>query len=428
MLASSLAAQSTGTLNPDQVLAETKAKIVAMTRNLPRYTCTETVNREYFRAETRMPAGSCQRDSHLQLLGKDRFRLDVTEADSREIFAWAGASRFDSRRVDQIVKDGPTSSGAFGTYLIEIFAMPGTEFEYLQRQVADGRTLLEYHYRVPKEFSRYGLGRPGHLHLTGYEGTFQVDAQNSQLRKVEIQTDQLLPDTDMCSVATTLVYQRGTTGDSGFLLPAETRQSILRPNGEVHNARTTFSACHEYTAESVIRFGDESAESSTQTGSLAQQRILPEDLPVTLALMEQIDSETAAAGDSVSAKVARNVTANGTKEVLIPSGAVVRGRITDMRTWMKPYRYFVFSITWETVDIRGVVTPFSAKLDRSAESQKARLAAGRRGGRGSELILPPSGWHKDPTSLLFTMTGNRYVVEKGFTSIWLTTTVSSQTE
>ncbi len=249
LLAASLAAQSPRMPDPEKVLAETKARIRAVTRNLPRYTCTETVEREYFRSENHDPENACKKDSHLLLEAKDRFRLDVTEAENREIFAWAGASRFDSRRVDQIVKNGPTSTGAFGTYLIEVFTRPGTQFEYVKQQESGGRLLLEYHYRVPKEFSSYGAGLPGHLRITGYEGTFQVDPQNLQLERIEIQTDPLSPDTQMCSVSTTLVYQRAAAGAGGFVLPAETRQIIFRENGEVHNARTTFAACHEYRAE-----------------------------------------------------------------------------------------------------------------------------------------------------------------------------------
>jgi len=395
-----------------------------MTRTLPRYTCTETVERQYFRGDARNPIDSCKKDNHLRLDGLDRFRLDVTVANNHEIFAWAGASRFDSRRVDEIVRQGPTSTGAFGTYLVEIFVRPGAQFQFLQKQEVDGRPVLEYSFRVPKELSHYGLGLSGHLHMSGYGGTFQIDPENLQLQRLDIQTDQLDPGTEMCNVETTLFYQRAAAGDSGFLLPAETKQSILRPNGEVHNARTTFAACHEYTAESVIRFGDEPGGGSSQSARNAQQAPLPEGLPVALALSEAIRSDTVAAGDAVAAKVLHNVTAQGSREVLIPSGATVRGRIIDMRLWLRTYSYFLISVNWQTVNIGGDVKPFSAKLDRAAESQKARLP-GTPHGRGLEVILPPPGLHPDSTSWLFRMTGKSYTIQKDFPSFWLTTAASS---
>ncbi len=145
-----------------------------------------------------------------------------------------------------------------------------------------------------------------------------------------------------------------------------------------------------------------------------------------LSFTEPINSNTAAAGDSISARVVHNVTAKGRKEVLIPAGSMVRGRITDMRIWILPYRHFILSITWETVDVRGVVSPFSAKLDRMAESQKAGLP-GRPRGRGSEVLLPPPSWRVDKASLLFLMTGSGYEVEKGFSSFWLTTAADPKT-
>jgi hypothetical protein len=125
VLATLTAALAQDLQESETVLARAREKIVAVAHQLPRYTCLETINREYFQVPcraihgkvfSRYAAPSCSATldhpaKDLTLAGSDRLRLEVAVADGREIESWPGATRFDSRGIDEIVKTGPTSTG-----------------------------------------------------------------------------------------------------------------------------------------------------------------------------------------------------------------------------------------------------------------------------------------------------------------------------
>src|SRR5437868_14344197 len=98
--------------DPDEVLKQVRTKLSAMTRRLPRYTCVQTVERRYFKhTDHKNPPPSCDQiigdrmsgRRKLVLYATDRLRLDVAVADGHEVVAWAGASKFDSRSIDELV-------------------------------------------------------------------------------------------------------------------------------------------------------------------------------------------------------------------------------------------------------------------------------------------------------------------------------------
>jgi hypothetical protein len=77
------------------------------------------------------------KNGHLSLQARDRLRLDVAVSGGDridEIYSWAAASRFDSRSIFEMVSNGPISSGAFGTYLIDVFQNPAVRFSFIGRK------------------------------------------------------------------------------------------------------------------------------------------------------------------------------------------------------------------------------------------------------------------------------------------------------
>jgi hypothetical protein len=61
-----------------------------------------------------------------QLATTDRVRLEVTVSEGSELHSWPGATRFDERNVDDLIRNGPVSTGSFGAYLNSIFGQPGS--------------------------------------------------------------------------------------------------------------------------------------------------------------------------------------------------------------------------------------------------------------------------------------------------------------
>ena len=135
----------------------------------------------------------------------------------------------------------------------------------------------------------------------------------------------------MCQAKTTIAYQHLRIAASDFLLPQSSMFETQGPDFSRAESVTTFSDCHEYTAESTLLFNDhDAAVSSEAANSSSAPR--PAGLPLSLALAAPIDSDTAAAGDIVFARVLKAVNAPHTKSVLIPKASRVRGRISEMKS------------------------------------------------------------------------------------------------
>jgi hypothetical protein len=171
----------------------------------------------------------------------------------------------------------------------------------------------------------------------------------------------------------------------------------------------TYSACHQYTAESTIHF-DSGAPSGGPAPKLASRgaAALPAGLHVTLVLTEPIDSGTAAAGDTILEKVRKPVRGHHSKQVLIPAGAMVRGRIIQMRRWLQSPKHFTIGVLLETLEMHGVSMPFYAVLERQDSSD-----------RGMPVYLPLPG-QSFLVGTFVVPDGGRNVMRRGYQSEWLT--------
>ena len=427
----SLAAQDA---DPEPVLARAREKILNVTHRLPRYTCLETIHRDYFEAPkprphkhelTANPATSCALvlDHPLNNLlpeGWDRVRLDVAVAGNHEIESWPGASRFDSRRLDQIVTTGPTSTGAFGTYLIEVFENAGAKIKFTSRHGG----LLEYSFLIPRESSHYGVGAGTGFFITGTSGSFSIDPKTADLTQLIIATDVLPPQAQMCQAKTTIAYEHLRIGESDFLLPQSSTLETLHSDFSRTASVTTFSACHEYTAESTLLLDDQDAAAGSEAAN-SPAAPLPAGLPLSLALAAPIDSDTAAAGDLVFASVLKAVNAPHQKNVLIPKGSRVRGRISEMKYFADPTPHFQFGLSFDHLQIGGVWTPVTMEVDRGTRREMppsalntVRRSSGLRT-RGMVIQLPLPG-SDDGGLFVFAAKSPRYLVPAGYESKWVT--------
>src|ERR1700720_3604627 len=92
-----------GEHDPVEVLKLVTRKVLAGTKDIPNYTCVETVTRDFFRPAAATIPRAChvlleQRrhpplDMVLRPVSSDRLRLDVTMTARGEIFSWVGASK-----------------------------------------------------------------------------------------------------------------------------------------------------------------------------------------------------------------------------------------------------------------------------------------------------------------------------------------------
>ncbi len=134
-------------------------------------------------------------------------------------------------------------------------------------------------------------------------------------------------------------------------MPRKSAFDTLSPDASETHSVTTFSACHEFTAESSLVLDDEASTGAAKAAPKVTGP-LPPGLSLTLALLVPIDTRSAAAGDAVSAKVTSAVRAPGSKEILVPAGAVAHGRILQMRHQYSTSQY-LFSIRFDTLEQKG---------------------------------------------------------------------------
>ena len=97
-------AVSAGRETPADLIKRVTAKVTANTAQMQNYMCVETITRDYYRPAASTLDRSCSTliasrqhptpDLALKLEAIDRLRLDVADTQKGEIFAWAGASRF----------------------------------------------------------------------------------------------------------------------------------------------------------------------------------------------------------------------------------------------------------------------------------------------------------------------------------------------
>ena len=420
-----LAAQAQALPDPTDVLARARDIVLSRIDRLPNYTCVQTINRNYFRTSSepascdKMIGERIKKASKQQLEATDRLRLDVKVSEGTEVGSWAGASKFDSRSIVDIVETGPIGTGPFGTLMSDIFSNDGASFQYAGESSGDGVALFEYRFQVPLKSSHYLIRAGQSWTPTAYDGQIWIDSSSFEVKRLRVRTGELPPETQSCEATSSVDYQIMKVGTGDALIPHVSVLHFLLRNGSENESVTTYSNCHEFHGESTIHFED-MPETAAADAKAAEARMIPAGVTVDLALEAPIDSDIAAAGDVIEAKVRKNVYFGKHKEVAIPAGALVRGRLTLMQHRIGEDGRFEIGILLESIEINGAETPLYAKLDRSEETANTQRLA--RGGllRGAHVWLPPHGQSPMVGNFVFPTSNSRHVMARGYETRWLT--------
>src|SRR5882757_4153706 len=119
------------TVNSDQVLDRVRRRLLVDFAHLQRSTCVQTITREYRGAKAlrrrtcaEIIQASRDRKSELPMFAWDRLRLDVSVTPTKEIFSWAGASKFEEGEISDLIDTGSIGTGDFGAFIGSIFSRP----------------------------------------------------------------------------------------------------------------------------------------------------------------------------------------------------------------------------------------------------------------------------------------------------------------
>jgi hypothetical protein len=372
VLLAAATAASTADPDPQDLYRKVRAKVLEDVSHVPRYTCVQTVNRAQYRLQYAVRPSSCratiaarkQPNPSGLLIVRDRLRLDVAVVDGAETFSWAGARRFETSHVDDLVKSGATGSGEFVSYLNSVFGHDTDSISYL------GESLFAFN--VPLEKSHYAYRTDGPDRITPYHGFFLVDPATAELKRLTVVADEFPAHEAACRVIDTMDYHRVKIGNGDFLLPETATMDVLFNEGIESRNEISYSDCHEYAGESTIRFDDDAntaagaaetpktdaAQPATHHEAPAPQ--LPKGLRFRIGLTSPIHSETAAAGDAVTGVVLHEVK-DRKLGIVAREDDIVHGRILQLEHHMFPFPRWLLAIRFDTLEHNGVEQPLALK-------------------------------------------------------------------
>ena len=387
--------------DPVEVLRRATQKVLASARSIPNYTCVETVSRDYFEPVAATLPRACsvlleQRqhptlDMALWQYSTDRLRLDVTMAAGGEIYSWSGAKRFENAGIDRVVRSGPISTGSFGGYLMSVFEGEVKKFNFNGPRTIGNRILIEYSFHVAQADSNYSVKVRDHdsWAIVAYSGTFLVDPQTADVVRMTIVTEDVPPAAGSCQTTAIMDFAWIQLGDGRFLLPKRSSQHFVFPSVQETENTTEFSNCREFRGESSISFGDHPVADDVANISSAKALFLPGGLALSLTLTTSIQTDTAAAGDSFSARLVDSLRDEKGK-ILAPKGTVVEGHLTLVQSYFKPPEVQVM-LRPEALRIQGAKVALSAMRDW----RRVTLEAKKAGKKKLEIVLAPQGEEYD---------------------------------
>jgi hypothetical protein len=361
------------------ILLNARKKVIKTIESLPKYLCTETVDRYTFQPEITLEGASCAElakerssaDFGLRKSTSDRLKLDVAVSGNSEMYSWAGEDHFSSHSLHSLVQNGATSTGTFASFLGSIFGTEAATFAYNGDVNAEGDVLAEFGFQVPVEKSSYSIRNSLADSIVGYGGVFWVDLKTFDLVRLSISADHLPIELNACETGTTLDYEHIQLNHADFLIPKDVHWHVVNLDGSEFTSRTVFSACHEFLGESTLRF--DAAPEETQAAAPKSVMVLPPDLTFSLVLLDPISTATAAAGDLFRAKLAAAIRVKG-GGISIPKDAIITGRIMRIERQYGPKsQSSMLGLKPETIQANGAAQPFHAQLG-SAISRHKKVA------------------------------------------------------
>ena len=398
-------------------LMKVRANVMDKVNRLPKYLCTETIDRAIFRPDANLAGLSCKDLASKREEGKwkviesqsDRLRLDVAVSkEEGEMYSWVSENKFHDSTLAELVGGGVTSTGAFSALLSAIFGMDAEYFTYQGNKDFNGRRVVEFGFHVALDRSTYSAGSGKYRSIVAYEGAFMADSQTSELVRLTVHADDLPKPLHTCDDTTVLDYSSSRLNNAEFLLPQNASLRVHYDSGSEAENRTVFSGCHEFLGESTVSFDAPDEGRMASGGQLAKPVSLAGGLRFTIDLARAINTDTAAAGDMFVAKLSTPISGSH-HAVLIPKGATVSGRLVRVVRYYKP-ESLVVTVRLETIENGGTVQPFAARLATVVRTVKYSPHFGQSLGSFGEMgsgDKPPDG------VLRFVGFSKGYVIERG---------------
>lgn len=358
------------TANSMELLTHIRQKVSDALSRMPRYLCTETVERQKVQLPFSIAGEPPCSDlgeafgtyaKRLRLVSSDRLRLDVAVINNHETYSWVNEGRFGDKSLSELVRSGLTANGSFGSFLQAIFTSDAALFSYVGDSQLAGRRVLQYSFSVPLSKSDYHISNALLGKLVPYSGNFFVDGETLELRKIEIHADDIPPELHFCQVSNEMDFAKLKIDNVDFMLPSAAATTVVNTSGARATNRLAFSACHQFLGESKLLF-DDSASGSATAEAKQKQIDIPAGVEFLISLSQPINPSSMAAGDPIKGFLSKSVEIPGLG-VDIPKGTVVHGRIFSLLMDYSEGADLIFSLKWETINFGGMEQPLRLSLD-----------------------------------------------------------------
>ncbi len=357
---------------PAELVAKIRAHMKETIEGVPNYTCQQLVER--YRAE----AGK-------KLTRADALRLDVAVVERRELFAWPGESNFRDINEHEAARRGTFGTGNFSSNLSNALNGFGVSYQVQGEELLDKRNTIRVSYEIPARRKPYAVKIDQQQAITGVKGQFWVDRANLDVLKLEFVVTDIPDGFPLKDAGESIEYERIHIGTGDFLLPKKASLTLKMDDDLVKVNRTTFSACRQYSGDSVIRF--EGLVDETEADKGPSEVKIPQGTLITIELRTPVDSGKSAIGDPVEGMVYRAVKVKG--EVLLPKGAIVEGRVTKtQRLETSQQGYFsMIGLEFQKAKLGSKFAQLSTGIEDGGSIATAALAGQRSSSRTLRLYV-----------------------------------------
>lgn len=230
----------------DALIARTRDWAQTFTNGLPNYVCNQVTTR--YLEESRSAGWQAQ----------DLVSAKVVYEDGHESYKDIS---IDGKKTKKSMLEigGATSTGEFASVLRSLF-MPGSgaEFKYYRSGHVGQTPAAIYDFKVPLERSDWTITIGGQSLRPAYSGSIWVDRKTAQVRRIEMQADNIPQDFPSDSVQSAVDYDVIPLGTAQFLLPVHAENlSCQRGSPICSKNAIDFRDYHKYSGESTITFGSE---------------------------------------------------------------------------------------------------------------------------------------------------------------------------
>jgi hypothetical protein len=151
---------------------------------------------------------------------------------------------------------GSTSTGEFASVLMSLFAPANrTQFGFYRSTTVEKTPAAIYDFKVALHNSNWTIRVGGQTLRPAYSGSVWIDRSTAEVRRIEMQADNIPKDFPMDSIQMAVDYDKVSLGTAKFLLPTHAENlSCQRGTTLCTKNDIDFRDYHKYSGESTITF------------------------------------------------------------------------------------------------------------------------------------------------------------------------------